>query len=1099
MINIKIREQDITSKCTFNTSMRLNNYNKSHLRQLIVDEDETYYKIFAVVDDMYRYDECMFVKMEFDKFTGKLAYSDCDCLNKSYDSELFCVHEAFLLRVLMLNAENITTPFILRKSGFDNIVEFLLDCFSNPSEKLLALARECDERNHRELVMSKITETKEMLEKQVQTRMTRKQRAENVKLMMFVSFYEFYDIDEEKELYSARIDFKVGTDKLYVVKDIFRFFNSIENQEHVKYGKFLGFKHSLENFEPRSRELIKYLLSIKSQFDENTRDRRYLYFEKMKTFFDLYDQFSDLMNKDFEVIDKQLKLELIVKKDEIVNQEYYSFEVGSKNLNITNNSIYKVNNRKIYRYNYDKVEDLLNSKNVIDNSVVASEDMPDFMELFVNAHKDVFNVTGDNVFEIFKDNIEITVYADVNDYREIELLAKVKENNEIHNLLDSSYEPSTLKVRLFKNMFMELLNSVDEEYNVGIIDEDRVLSFATNELVSLNDFCKVYISDKLKHLTQKRSLNLNVGVRLDGNLLKLNISADDINSEEIGNILKAYHRKKKYYLLKDGGIINFEDDDIENLEKIDRQLDLQNCTVVDGEYVMDKSQFLRIEEFDRDIEEVRLLREESFNNLVNNFKTEMSPGSLPVMFNDILRDYQKKGFYWLKKLENMGLSGILADDMGLGKTIQVIALLTSSKSVNNHSLVVCPSSLVYNWESEIKRFNPDLTCQKIIGNAKQRAELIQYIEDYDINIITYDMVRRDIDLLKDYNFHYVILDEAQYVKNSKTKNAMSVKKLKANHRLALTGTPIENTLAELWSIFDFLMPGFLFNHHYFQTNYEQPIVGGEDENVSKELKKLVEPFILRRNKKDVLTELPEKVDNTYKIDFDEEEWKVYLANLAMVNNELAQTINKEEKVNKVIILAMMTKLRQLCCDPGLLYEEFKEPGSKMLACLDLIESLKDSGKKMLLFSSFTSVLDRLRLELDKRGIKSYTIQGSTPKNERQNLVTQFQVDDTPIFLISLRAGGTGLNLTAAEAVIHYDPWWNMSAQNQATDRAHRIGQKNIVNVYKLIMKDSIEERILALQEMKKNLADTFVEDSDGSIASMSQEEILDLFKMPKKI
>lgn len=208
---------------------------------------------------------------------------------------------------------------------------------------------------------------------------------------------------------------------------------------------------------------------------------------------------------------------------------------------------------------------------------------------------------------------------------------------------------------------------------------------------------------------------------------------------------------------------------------------------------------------------------------------------------------------------------------------------------------------------------------------------------------------------------------------------------------------------------------------------------------------------------------------------------------------------KEERVNKVIVLAMMTKLRQLCCDPGLLYEEFKKPGSKMMACLDLIETLKDNGKKILLFSSFTSVLDRLRVELDKRNIKSYTIQGSTPKKERQNLVTQFQIDDTPIFLISLGAGGTGLNLTAAEAVIHYDPWWNMSTQNQATDRAHRIGQKNIVNVYKLIMKDSIEERLLELQEMKKNLADTFVEDSDSSIASMSQDEILDLFKMPNKI
>ena len=289
-------------------------------------------------------------------------------------------------------------------------------------------------------------------------------------------------------------------------------------------------------------------------------------------------------------------------------------------------------------------------------------------------------------------------------------------------------------------------------------------------------------------------------------------------------------------------------------------------------------------------------------------------------------------------------------------------------------------------------------------------------------------MKRDIELLQNQSFYTVILDEAQVIKNQRTKNASSVKQLQAQHRLALTGTPIENSLAELWSIFDFLMPKFLFNYHYFQQTYERPIVIDHNEAVSQELKKLVEPFILRRTKKAVLKELPEKIETLYTIEFSEEEWPVYLANLAQVSTQLKAQL-KTEGPDRFMVLAMLTKLRQLCCDPRLVYEEFKEPGNKMKACLELIESLAESGKKILLFSSFTSILDALKTELDARSIASYTLQGSTAKEERQRLVNMFQSDATPVFLISLKAGGTGLNLTAAEAIIHYDPWWNLSAQN----------------------------------------------------------------------
>lgn len=401
--------------------------------------------------------------------------------------------------------------------------------------------------------------------------------------------------------------------------------------------------------------------------------------------------------------------------------------------------------------------------------------------------------------------------------------------------------------------------------------------------------------------------------------------------------------------------------------------------------------------------------------------------------------------------------------------------------------------MIYNWEDEIAKFSKTLNCISITGAKAKRTLGIQNYRDYDLLITSYDYLRRDVDLYQDHEFECMILDEAQNIKNQKTKNAQFVKRLKANHRIALSGTPIENSLAELWSIFDFLMPGYLYSYHYFKQEYEIPITLDEDEKTTKRLRNLVNPFILRRTKKEVLKELPDKVDHKYMLEFSVSEKKLYLANLAMVNKEM-QAKMKEVHFDRIAILAMLTKLRQICCDARLVYDNIKEPSTKINATISLIKTLTENNKKILLFSAFTSLLDLVSNQLDKEQISYYMLTGSTNKEERRKLVNNFNEDDTRVFLISLKAGGTGLNLTSAEAVIHIDPWWNLSAQNQATDRAHRIGQNANVQVYRMIMKDSIEEKILKMQERKANLADSFVEGNDGSLSKMSKEEILDLFK-----
>ena len=345
-----------------------------------------------------------------------------------------------------------------------------------------------------------------------------------------------------------------------------------------------------------------------------------------------------------------------------------------------------------------------------------------------------------------------------------------------------------------------------------------------------------------------------------------------------------------------------------------------------------------------------------------------------------------------------------------------------------------------------------------------------------------------------FEFHILPESDQNTAIPHNTKNAISVKQIQARHRFALTGTPIENSLAELWSIFDFLMPGYLYTYSYFKKQYELPIVKENDMGMLKELKRMVEPFILRRVKKDVLKELPEKVENTMLIELDEETRKLYMANVSLIRDDLNKSFQEKGFANsKIMILSMLTRLRQLCCDPRLLYENYNGIGAKISACMEFIENCRESGKKVLLFSQFTSLLSLLEKELVRQDIPYYLLKGSTPKLQRQQLVNSFNSDDTPIFLISLKAGGTGLNLTSAEVVIHFDPWWNVSSQNQATDRAYRIGQHNNVQVVKLIAKDTIEEKIMQLQSLKQDLSDSIIHNNEGIITSMSKEELMNLF------
>ena len=500
--------------------------------------------------------------------------------------------------------------------------------------------------------------------------------------------------------------------------------------------------------------------------------------------------------------------------------------------------------------------------------------------------------------------------------------------------------------------------------------------------------------------------------------------------------------------------------------------------------------------------DTNISRSEEYKKIVNQVsnKNIEEQIDIPKGLTVELRNYQITGFKWLKILDNYKFGGILADDMGLGKTIQLLAVIQEYLEQEKNpkpSMVVCPSSLSLNWNSEIKKFTPTIKTLVIHGNAEERKRQIEDIKNYDLIITSYDLLKRDIEEYKkvDCEFKYIIADEAQYIKNNNTQNAKVIKEIKSDTRFALTGTPIENSLSELWSIFDFIMPGYLYSYKKFKELYEMPIVKENDERAIKKLKMLIEPFIMRRTKKEVLTELPDKTISILNNEMQDEQLKIYMAYMTKAKKEVSQEINTNgfEK-SQIKILALLMRLRQICCHPSLFISNYRGESSKLNQCIELLRDAISSGHKILLFSGYSSMLEIIEKELKKKKIKYFKLTGQTKVGDRIKLVDEFNNnDEIKVFLISLKAGGTGLNLIGADMVIHYDPWWNLSAENQATDRTYRIGQKKNVQVYKLITKDSIEERIYELQEKKSNLAKTMLSTETTFVNKLTKDDIMALF------
>lgn len=951
---------------------------------------------------------------------------------------------------------------------------------------------------------------------------------------------------------NLKLEFKIGEQQLYKLKSLPEFYEHMLNGDSAKYGIKLEFVHDKQYFEDESLPILNYIMKYAEIIKyANQAADDYGYYGRH-----LSDSYITVSNSGFDEL-----FELYKNKYLTIQRDYSEYNVYfidhepdiQFDIEETNNNEYRiVPNIDIYEYNIIQGKDFVyfEYENILykcskdfDNTTLKLLKM--YRKNFtteIKLRKEELSTLFSVVFPKVKNSLKYDKldFQEVEKYIPKELYVKLYLDYDKNNYVIAdikfcydNYEFNPLteeKVNVARDVLKES-EVLDTFIKTGFLldkansrliltNDDAIYNFLSNDIEQYMKKFEVLATEDFKQKQIKEPKISNVGVRIENNLLEVDFGDLGFSLSELKEIMEKYKLKKKFHRLKNGEFINLEENETMNLfENLKTNLDIDFKDIEQGEIKLPIYRSLYLDRLLKSSNIKNINKDEKYKDIIEKIddKNIDEIMELPKGLNASLRNYQETGFKWLKTLDSYQFGGVLADDMGLGKTIQLVSVILSyvengnnneSKDENNKqdktevklkpSLVICPSSLTLNWFNEIKKFAPSLKVLLINGNAQERKIKIEKINDYNVVIISYDILKRDIDLYKEKNFEfkYVIADEAQYIKNNNTQNFKAIKEIQAETRFALTGTPIENSLSELWSIFDFAMPGYLFSYRKFKELYETPIVKGEDKSAMKKLKMLIEPFILRRVKEDVLTELPDKTITVLNNEMEDEQQKIYMSYMAQVKQEIETeiSINGFEK-SQIKILSLLMRLRQICCHPSLFIENYNGGSSKLNQCIQVVKDAIESGHKILLFSGYTSMFDIIEKELKKENISYYKLTGQTKVGERIKLVDEFNENpDIKVFLISLKAGGTGLNLIGADMVIHYDPWWNLSAENQATDRTYRIGQKKNVQVYKLITKNSIEEKIYELQQKKAKLIDNMLSTKETFINKLSKDEIMSLFK-----
>lgn len=890
------------------------------------------------------------------------------------------------------------------------------------------------------------------------------------------------------------VQIRIGENNTYLVPKISEFLKCKEVKGHLRInGEFLYNSTSMI-FSEQDERLLNYIHMNLNNFkvvEGKTLRISEAYIE------DLLKLISD--NKKVKLNYNYINYESYIIKDDIPLSFTVKLDLNKiilttkKKLPIPLNDNFTVflNDRKIYLPTENQVKNyrIIYSKLKQEGKIEYPKNEASIVSLFKllsNISNDI--LLGDGIKHLCRNCYKIKSLFK-NENNEIKCKVTIDYFGKIINILDKNVE-----CFLRDNYFEEEIAMKLERYRfikkgaefIFIGDDEERYDFLTNGIQFFKSFSRLEFSKSFNEASLIGSSDIHAIFEGEGENLTFKYDIDGIDYSEYAKILQSLNEDRDFYKTKKGRILDLRDLGINNFFNIIDNL-IYSEEIYDGTLDVDKSKALFIEDsiknnnliFIRGVEVLNVISKKLESRAIE--EVDGIEG-----LNGVLRSYQLIGVNYLLSLSEMNFGGILADEMGLGKTIQIIAFLLYKKG--KKSLVVTPTSLIYNWKEEFEKFAPDLKIGIIHGSKSSRNKILENKDEYDILITTYGTIKNDIDFYKSEVFDYCIIDEAQNIKNPKAQNTKVIKEIKAKVKFALTGTPIENSLVELWSIFDFIMPGYLFD----EKKFKQKFVNRSEREID-ELKSLINPFILRRLKRDVITELPEKIEKKYYVPMTTEQKLAYKNYMKEVKLKL-----KTGEDDNITIFSYLTRLRQICQDPILVNKDYTGDSGKLNVALEIIEEVIKEDNKILVFSQFTSVLKKIEEELNKRNIVSKYLDGSTRAKERIRLVSDFnESKESGVFLISLKAGGTGLNLTSAKFVMHMDPWWNPAIEDQATDRAHRIGQKNVVEVIKLIAKDTIEEKVVQLQEEKREIINSVMSDDSlniNNISKLTNEEILELFK-----
>lgn len=945
--------------------------------------------------------------------------------------------------------------------------------------------------------------TEDILNKFIPNEDTLIKKELQVELVINVTEKESYYYYYGNTFTDFNIKIMIGEDKLYTLGNHATAFKvAYENQEgEVYFGKNFTYIPEKYYLSSNSKTIIESYLDVcEGSYNRN------IFAKDFKTFLNKIKNTNFIINN-YKI--EGIKEGFPISSNLIKNNDSYELDFDLENIEVLIKNdyeyiLYKGNLYHLRKLEQELIDELMENK--LDKLIIPKEKVDTFTKGLLKIVRKNLKIDASVNDITLPKEISTKLYFDLrSSYILVDALFKYDEkevnyfdkSNTI--LRDIDYETKVI------NDILKYGFEIDNN-KIILKDIEKEVEFLENGLENLATKYEIFTTEKFKgiNIKKKTSVSSMFGIGQD-NILSYTFSLGDINSNELVNIFEEIKNKKKYYRLKNGDILNLEDESLKELSNLKDDLELSDAEIIAGHGAILKYRAIYLDSLKNTKYNI-IKTDNLFDNFIDKFY-KFKDINLTLSKDElkILRDYQVTGVKWLYTLAKTGFGGILADEMGLGKTIQVIYYIKQmlKDNENNKFLIVVPTSLAYNWDHEFDSFGSNIKRKICVGNKDKRTKILSDLNDTNVIITTYGLLREDEELYNNLNFNTMVIDEAQNIKNNMAGITKVVKKIQAETKFALTGTPLENSILELWSIFDFIMPGYLASLTKFQSKYKIKDFDEDSEILIKGLSKQINPFILRRKKQDVVKELPDKLINDIYIELKDEQKKLYVAELERVKEEMEKII-ETEGMNKArfLILQLLTKLRQICIDPSIVYDNYNDGSNKLEQLESIVNEYIKNNHKILIFSSFKTALNIVKEKLNKAKIKTYMIDGSVPAKDRIEMVDNFNNNDgVKVFLIMLKSGGTGLNLATADVVIHLDLWWNPQAENQATDRAHRIGQKNTVEVIHLITKGTIEEKILELQNKKRILSDKLIDGEirDKNILSeLTKEDIKNLLSYENK-